>query len=80
MLGLEGQWGLLSGEPGAVGYRDSTLKACTQNLTYSRDQGRSSNQKGAWSDPPADLKQPLREAGDRDHINMGTNCFGGAQF
>ena len=31
--------------------RDSTLKGCTQNLTCSRTQGRSSNLKGAWIRP-----------------------------
>ena len=33
---------------GAAGIRDCTLKGCTQNLTSSGSQGRSSNLKGDW--------------------------------
>ena len=33
-LGLEGQWGFLSKEPGTAGHRDSTPKGHTQNLTH----------------------------------------------
>ena len=40
MLGIEGQWGLLSGDPEGYGNRDSTLKERTQNLAVVETQSR----------------------------------------
>ena len=52
----------------AMGNRDSTLKGCTQNCTRSGTQGRSSNLKGVWVRPPADLgESPGKVGGNGAH-------------
>ena len=40
--------GLIFGKAGGLGNRESTLKACVQNLTFSKSQHRDSSLKGDW--------------------------------
>lgn len=61
-----------------VGNKDSPLNGCTQNLTYSKMQGRSNKLKGL--DSLADLGEPFGEAGSnwdspRDKY-IGSSNFG----
>lgn len=59
-LALKASGTYFPGEPRGIGNRDFTLIGCTQSLTCSWTQGRSSNWIWGWSDPPADCGQPPR--------------------
>ena len=70
-FGFEGQQGFPSGEPRAVGNRDSTLKG-THKISHTPEtRAETVIWKEPGSDPPADLEESPREAGGNWHSPWG---------